>query len=77
MSTTAKFFRTFTVNDPDTGAQVELSVYKHENGGILAIDSSYVDQVLNMDDDDINPMCMPDPFATFDEPEALYLEDDE
>lgn len=38
-----------TVYDPDTGGAVELSVYKHENGGMFAIDSSFVEQVLDDD----------------------------
>ena len=40
-----KFVKCITVNDPDTGGPVELEVYKHSNGALLAIDSSYLDQV--------------------------------
>jgi len=46
----AKFVTEITVVDPDTNAPVEIAVYKHENGGIFAIDSSYIEQVLNEDE---------------------------
>ena len=49
---TAKFVKVVTVKDPDTKGQVELSIYKHENGGMFAIDSSFLDQVVNTDDFD-------------------------
>jgi len=39
-----------TVNDPDFDTPVELSVFKHENGGMFAIDSSYIEQVLSEED---------------------------
>jgi len=35
------------VTDPDTGLGVDISIYKHENGGMFAIDSSYIDQVCD------------------------------
>lgn len=73
MSQRAKFVREVTVIDPDTLGEVEIAIYKHENGGMFGIDSSYVDQVL--DGDDSMELVIPDPFATFDEPQALYLED--
>lgn len=43
---TAKFVREFTTTDPDTKGEVEMSEFKHENGGMFAIDSSYIVQVL-------------------------------
>lgn len=49
---TAKFVREITVIDPDSKGEVELSVYKHENGGMFAIDSSFLDQVVRTDDYD-------------------------
>lgn len=50
---TAKYVKTIEVNDPDTNGVVELAVYKHQNGGMFAIDSSFVDQVAdNVLDDD-------------------------
>lgn len=45
----------FTENGIDTN----LSVYQHENGGIFAIDSSFLDQCC---DDDTYPV-IPDPFT--------------
>ena len=41
----AKFVLELTVIDPDTKAPVEIAVYKHENGGMFAVDSSYILQV--------------------------------
>ena len=56
---TAKFVKEITVQDPDTGGDVEMEVYKHKNGGMFAIDSSYLEQVH---DDDTYPI-VPDPFT--------------
>ena len=42
----AKFVEEITVVDPDSKGNVQLSVFKHENGGMFAIDSSYIEQVL-------------------------------
>jgi len=47
VQSTANFILEITVIDPDTNLPVELSVFKHENGGIFAIDSSYYEQVVN------------------------------
>lgn len=47
----AQFIQTITVVDPDTNNDVELSLFKHEGGGMFAIDSSFVDQAF--DDDEI------------------------
>jgi hypothetical protein len=74
MSTRAKFVKEIVVEDPDTGNLIEMEVYKHENGGMFGIDTSYVDQVLG--DGESMELCIPDPFATFDEPTTLYLEEE-
>lgn len=58
----AKFVKEITVIDPDTKGEVELSVFKHENGGMFAMDSSYLDQCF---DDEVDPL-IPDPFSTTD-----------
>jgi hypothetical protein len=58
---TAKFVKVVTVTDPDTKGLVELSIYKHEGGGMFAIDSSFLDQVVNTDDFD--RAIIPDPFS--------------
>lgn len=45
--TKAFFIQTISIIDPDTGAPVELEVYKDEaSAGLFAIDSSYLEQVL-------------------------------
>lgn len=74
MFTIAKYFGEIKVTDPDTKNEVTLELYKHEHGGILGIDSSYIDQVL---DDDSNVICISDPFSTLDKPIVLQLENDE
>lgn len=53
----ARFVEEITVTDPDTKAPIEMEVYKHPNGGMFAIDSSYLDQCCG------NPPVIPDPFA--------------
>lgn len=58
---TAKLVEEITVIDPDTKGEVQLSVYKHEGDGMFAIDSSFLDQVVNTDDFD-RPI-IPDPFS--------------
>jgi hypothetical protein len=56
---TAKYVKVVIVQDPDTNGIVQLEVYKHQNGGMFAMDSSYLEQVCEDDDPTI-----PDPFAT-------------
>ena len=58
---TAKLIEEITVIDPDTKGEVELAVYKHEGGGIFAMDISFLDQCVNTDDFD-RPI-VPDPFS--------------
>lgn len=58
---TAKFIGEITVIDPDSKGEVELSIFKHSGGGIFAIDSSYIEQVLPMD----NSPIVPDVFEDF------------
>lgn len=55
----AKLVCQVTVIDPDSKGEVDLSVYKHEGGGMFAIDSSYLEQVC---DEDSYPV-IPDPFS--------------
>lgn len=56
---TAKFVETITVTDPDSGLPVDLSVYKHnQSGGMLAIDSSYLDQCFDDDNYPVIPDIM-------------------
>lgn len=55
---TAKFVKEVTVTDPETGGDVQISIYKHENGGVFGIDSSYLEQAFE-DDEEIK---VPDVF---------------
>lgn len=57
----AYFVVEITVTDPDSKLPVELEVYKHENGGMFAVDSSFLDQVARTDDYD-RPI-IPDPLC--------------
>jgi hypothetical protein len=79
MSTRAKFVREITVIDPDSKGEVELAVYKHENGGMFAIDSSYIDQELaeRAEEGETPYMSILDPFSDFNNFESteLHLED--
>ena len=65
----AKYVTTITVTDPNTGNEVNLSVYKHQNGGMLAMDSSYLEQCFDED-----TLIIPDPFES--KFVKLVLEDD-
>lgn len=77
MSCRAKFVEEIVVKDPDTGSLIEMEVYKHENGGMFAIDSSYLDQVAEEEEGfgETPETVIMDPFS-YGEPEALYLEEE-
>ena len=49
----AYFVKEITVIDPDSKGEVELSVFKSDNGGMFAIDSSWIEQCTDEDDDPI------------------------
>jgi hypothetical protein len=55
---TAQFVKEIIVDDPD-GGTIELSLFKHENGGMFALDSSYIVQVLPEEGD----CWIPDPLS--------------
>jgi len=60
---TATFVKEVTVIDPDSTWEVELSVFKHSNGGMFAIDSSFIVQEMgDGSDDDDTPLEIQDPF---------------
>jgi len=40
-----KFVAAITVLDPDTGGEVEIEIWKLENGGMIGIDASFLEQV--------------------------------
>ena len=56
----AYFVEEITVKDLK-GNPVEIEIYQHENGGIFAVDSSFLDQVARTDDFD-RPI-IPDPLT--------------
>lgn len=55
----AKFVKEIVVTDPDSKGDVILEIYKHQNGGMFAMDSSFLDQCC---DEDTFPV-IPDPFT--------------
>jgi hypothetical protein len=78
MSTRAKFVKEIVAIDPDTKGEVHMAVYKHENGGMFAIDSSFVEQADPHgcpDENDEITTAIYDPFADFGDPTTLYLEE--
>jgi|GEM_PF-2544991 len=68
---TAKFVKELTVVDPDTNEDILISVYKHENGGMFAMDSSWLDQCT---DEDTYPI-IPDMFE--ETGEVMLVEDNQ
>lgn len=74
----AKYVKVVTVIDPDTKGEVDLAIYKHENGGMFAVDSSFVDQVADLVLGDDRAIIV-DPFYDVnelkDESQYLILED--
>lgn len=77
MSYRAKFVEEIKVMDPDTGNLIEMEVYKHENGGMFAIDSSFLEQVAEEEESlgETPETVIMDPFS-YGEPDALYLEEE-
>lgn len=77
MSATAKFIKEISVIDPDSGGEVHMAVYKHEFGGMFAIDSSFIDQVLSERtyNGETEYLSIYDPFVDMGDPQELYLED--
>jgi len=51
----AKFVKEITVIDPDSKGEVQMEIYKHENGGMFAVDSSYLEQCCDEDSYPIIP----------------------
>ena len=37
------------IKDPDTGGDISISIYKHHNGGMFGVDSSYLEQTTDVD----------------------------
>lgn len=40
----ANYIKDIVIQDPDTGGDVEVTIFKHQNGGIFGIDASYIEQ---------------------------------
>jgi hypothetical protein len=59
--TTATYVNDFTVVDPETGGDVEMTLFKHSSGGMFAIDASFVEQTLDEEmpviNDPLNSKC--------------------
>lgn len=64
----AKYVIDITVKDPDTDNDIEITVFKHENGGMFAIDASYIDFI---DEGDNEAVFITDPFV---QPKGSMLE---
>ena len=67
----ARFIEEIVVKDPVTGSLIEMEVYLHENGGMFAIDSSFLDQIAP---EEVEGTMIMDPFS-LGNPENLYLEE--
>ena len=64
----AKYFGELTVKDPETGGDVILELYRHQNGAIMGIDSSFLESIGDFatDGDENNNIVILDPFADID-----------
>ena len=61
MVNVANFVNEIEVIDPDTNDVVHLAVYKHQNGGMFAVDSSFIEQVA--EECSAGDAVINDPFA--------------
>lgn len=57
----AEYVTEVEVTDPDTNGTITLEVFKHPNGGMFAMDVSFLETF----DDDVRP-SFPDPFGNDD-----------
>ena len=71
MAITATYVKDIVIQDPDTGGDVSMTVFKHLSGGLFALDASYLDQVAP-EDCLGNPMVN-DPLADLDDHDRLVL----
>ena len=67
---TAKFVTEITVIDPDSKGEVQLAIFKHNHGGMFAMDASYIDQVLPDEGD----CAIPVPFSPFEK--CIFIPND-
>ncbi len=72
----SRYVKEIAVTDPDTGGTVHMAVYKHPNGGMFAMDSSFIEQiVIDRGVDGSEDLIIQDPFAELEYPNEVYLED--
>ena len=71
MRYSATYIKDIVIQDPDTGGDVEVTLFKHQNGGIFGIDASHIDQVAE-EDQFGNPMVL-NPLGNPDEPKRLVV----
>lgn len=55
----SRLIQQIDIVDPDSGGVVNVCIFKHENGGLFGMDSSYIEQVLDEDGD----AYIADPFS--------------
>lgn len=48
--------------DPDTNNEIDISIYKHDNGGMFGVDSSFIEQVAEESEMDETVCYVGDPF---------------
>lgn len=60
-----KYCSDIDVIDPESGFEITLEVYRHPNGGLFAMDASFLDQVAEYH--------LPDPFSPVDQVGLLEL----
>lgn len=54
MKSTARYVQEVMVIDPDSKGEVDMCVFKHnQSGGMFAIDSSFLDQCFEDDEDPV------------------------
>jgi len=69
----AKFIKTIVVTDPDDRGDVEVTLFKHENGGIFGVDSSYLIYLEGSEFEEDELITLPD---VFNEGEKVVLDND-
>ena len=57
-----KFVGEVKVTDPDTKNDVNVAIYKHDNGGMFGVDSSFIEQGAEEDPKDDLIVYVGDPF---------------
>ena len=50
------------VTDPDTKNEIDVAIYKHSNGAMFGVDSSFIEQVAEEDPEDDLIVYVGDPF---------------